>query len=168
MPGLPTPRRGLRALAITLTFILGPYFFVRHISTLDLSASSGSAYLHTRSKWAAFPEHAAGEGPDPRTVARRTGKRFDDAQTIAVDGTEFELAKDGTHRHKRKMPQHNYLANGLVTVNREGRHPVYDLIERAEDAWTVKVDAASKTLDEAVAEYRRRYGRAPPTGFDRW
>lgn len=38
----------------------------------------------------------------------------------------------------------------------------------AEAAWNDKLSRASKTLEEAVTEYRRRYGRAPPLGFDKW
>ncbi len=30
------------------------------------------------------------------------------------------------------------------------------------------VGLQSKTLDEAVINYRRRYNRAPPKGFDKW
>jgi len=47
-------------------------------------------------------------------------------------------------------------------------HPIYELISRAEKEWQGKLDRASKTLDQAVAEYRRRYLRAPPKGFELW
>jgi hypothetical protein len=63
---------------------------------------------------------------------------------------------------------HDYLDNGLLLVDPEGGHPIPELIQRAEEAWQTKLDKQSKTLEEAVAEYRRRYGRAPPRGFDHW
>ncbi|BGP15572.1 hypothetical protein JCM10213_003316 [Rhodosporidiobolus nylandii] len=47
-------------------------------------------------------------------------------------------------------------------------HPIHKLIRDAEQAWSEKVARQSRTLDEAVAEYRRRYNQAPPRGFDAW
>jgi len=49
----------------------------------------------------------------------------------------------------------------LLEVNPNGRHPVYELIEHAKAKW-------DKKLNEAVAEYERRYHRAPPKGFNKW
>ncbi|EIW72778.1 hypothetical protein TREMEDRAFT_26330 [Tremella mesenterica DSM 1558] len=61
-----------------------------------------------------------------------------------------------------QMPQHTYLSNGLLKVNPSGRHPIYDLIARSREDWNTKGSSQSRTLNEAVSEYRRRYGRAPP------
>ena len=47
-------------------------------------------------------------------------------------------------------------------------HPIPDLIEEAETQYRNKVDRQSKTLKAAVIEYRRRYKREPPRGFDDW
>lgn len=66
------------------------------------------------------------------------------------------------------FPPHDFRADGLLGVNPEGRHPIFDLVESAEKEWERKLARASKSLDEAVSEYRRRYGRAPPKGFDLW
>jgi hypothetical protein len=63
---------------------------------------------------------------------------------------------------------HTWRRDGLLDVNPGGRHPIFDLIERAQHDWDEKLARQSRSLDEAVAEYRRRYGRAPPKGFDRW
>jgi hypothetical protein len=38
----------------------------------------------------------------------------------------------------------------------------------AREAYDNKVKGQSKTLAEAVEEYRRRYKRDPPKGFDKW
>lgn len=38
----------------------------------------------------------------------------------------------------------------------------------AKVAFTKRLAKQSKTLPEAVAEYKRRYGRDPPRGFDQW
>ncbi|GAA94742.1 glycosyltransferase family 90 protein [Mixia osmundae IAM 14324] len=47
-------------------------------------------------------------------------------------------------------------------------HPVRELIDRARKDWNQKVARQSKTLEEAVDEYVRRYKRRPPRGFDIW
>ncbi|ESK95111.1 glycosyltransferase family 90 protein [Moniliophthora roreri MCA 2997] len=65
-------------------------------------------------------------------------------------------------------PEHHYRDDGLVEVNPEAPHPIFELIERAEEAWTKKLQTASTSLEEAVVEYKRRYKRKPPKGFDKW
>ena len=57
---------------------------------------------------------------------------------------------------------------GFLTVNPDGAHPIFDLVASAEKRWKDKLTRASKTLDEAVKEYKRRYNRPPPRGFDGW
>ncbi|KAJ7664400.1 glycosyltransferase family 90 protein [Mycena polygramma] len=47
-------------------------------------------------------------------------------------------------------------------------HPIPGLMDAADARFRAKVARQSPTLAAAVAEYRRRYGRAPPAGFDRW
>ncbi|EJT99491.1 hypothetical protein DACRYDRAFT_69191 [Dacryopinax primogenitus] len=69
---------------------------------------------------------------------------------------------------KVELQGHTYLANGLLQVNPRGRHPIYDLITRSEREWEAKLARQSRTLPDALNEYKRRYGRAPPMGFDRW
>jgi len=55
-----------------------------------------------------------------------------------------------------------------LAVNPKGKHPIYELIRTSETQWKRKVDKQSKTLKQAVKEYRRRYKRAPPKHFDVW
>jgi hypothetical protein len=47
-------------------------------------------------------------------------------------------------------------------------HPAAQLIESAEKELQGMLDRQSKTLGEAVQEYRRRNGIAPPPHFDKW
>ncbi|KAI0159648.1 hypothetical protein GGR57DRAFT_520922 [Xylariaceae sp. FL1272] len=47
-------------------------------------------------------------------------------------------------------------------------HPILTLIAEAEKSWHRIRERQSKTLEEAVGEYRRRYGVHPPPNFDRW
>jgi hypothetical protein len=89
---------------------------------------------------------------------------FDPAQSSPTEttygGFKYEI--------KKPLQSHSFRSDGLLEVNPNGRHPIYDLIEHAETEWDKKLKRQSKTLDEAVSEYERRYGRAPPKGFDKW
>ena len=58
-------------------------------------------------------------------------------------------------------------ANSVKPLSEE-RHPILELIENAERKWDKLLKSQSKTLAEAVAEYKRRYQRNPPRGFDKW
>ncbi|RYP80483.1 hypothetical protein DL770_006200 [Monosporascus sp. CRB-9-2] len=49
-----------------------------------------------------------------------------------------------------------------------GSHPIWHLITDAEREHEAVKARQSRTLDEAVAEYRRRYGIPPPPNFDKW
>uniref|UniRef100_A0A8H7XUJ7 Glycosyl transferase CAP10 domain-containing protein n=1 Tax=Psilocybe cubensis TaxID=181762 RepID=A0A8H7XUJ7_PSICU len=69
---------------------------------------------------------------------------------------------------KPPLGKHLYRPDGLLEVNNDGAHPIYELMSRAEAEWVAKHERASKTLEDAVSEYRRRYKRAPPKGFDLW
>ena len=64
--------------------------------------------------------------------------------------------------------EHVYRADGLLDVNPKGKHPILELIERSETQWERKVERQSKTLKQAVDEYKRRYKRLPPKGFEIW
>lgn len=66
------------------------------------------------------------------------------------------------------LAEHKYHDDGLLEVNPYGRHPIYDLVARAEQEWEAKQGRASRTLHDAVVEYKRRYKRDPPKGFDKW
>ena len=47
-------------------------------------------------------------------------------------------------------------------------HPIPGLMAEAENAFREKLSRQSKTLEDAVLEYQRRYHRRPPLGFDDW
>lgn len=47
-------------------------------------------------------------------------------------------------------------------------HPIVHLIRQGQLEWKQKLERQSKTLAQAVAEYKRRYSRNPPKGFDDW
>jgi hypothetical protein len=47
-------------------------------------------------------------------------------------------------------------------------HPIPKLIEDAEDRYYAMRDSQSRSLQEAVNEYKRRYKMNPPPNFDKW
>ncbi|TDL21463.1 glycosyltransferase family 90 protein [Rickenella mellea] len=47
-------------------------------------------------------------------------------------------------------------------------HPIPMLMAEAEDKYRDRLGKQSKTLVDAVNEYKRRYARDPPRGFDNW
>ncbi|ORY14895.1 hypothetical protein BCR34DRAFT_672326 [Clohesyomyces aquaticus] len=55
-----------------------------------------------------------------------------------------------------------------VPVDLKKGHPAEQLIQSAEKKFTDTLSRQSKTLGEAVQEYRRRNGIAPPPHFDKW
>lgn len=70
-----------------------------------------------------------------------------------------ELRSDGVYAYATPM-----LDGDLAYQE----HPIHVLIRNAKREWADKVARQSKTYDEAVEEYRRRYKRSPPPGYDRW
>jgi len=68
-------------------------------------------------------------------------------------------------------PDENWISNPLPFVDEKSvidEHPIPRLMEEAEAKYRKKLGSQSKTLKAAVAEYKRRYRRAPPKGFDDW
>lgn len=64
------------------------------------------------------------------------------------------------------------ITNGLLFVNMTlpvSAHPIKQLIKDAKVKWEAKNAKQSKTLKQAVGEYKRRNGGLnPPKGFDKW
>jgi hypothetical protein len=72
---------------------------------------------------------------------------------------------------KPKKGKHE-VVNGLMEINLSLsalKHPIYQLVEEAKVEWEEKLERQSKTLAQAVEEYKSRNGgRNPPKGFDKW
>lgn len=47
-------------------------------------------------------------------------------------------------------------------------HPILELHERGKKRWESLLKHQSQTLEQATAEYKKRYRRSPPRGFDKW
>ena len=56
-------------------------------------------------------------------------------------------------------------AAGRPTVK---EHPIPQFMTQAENKFRTLLSHQSPTLEAAVKEYQRRYGRKPPRGFDDW
>jgi len=81
----------------------------------------------------------------------------------------------------RKQTQNNFPDNSLVSTSKDiipfmkhdtrqkiKEHPIPQLMAEAEAKFRNLLSRQSKTLVEAVQEYKRRYKRDPPRGFDHW
>lgn len=48
------------------------------------------------------------------------------------------------------------------------KHPIKLLVEDARRQYTHMIESQSKSLEQAIANYQKRYHREPPPGFDDW
>jgi hypothetical protein len=66
---------------------------------------------------------------------------------------------EGHHAHEENEP---------LTPVSSLSHPVFNLIKEAEGDFQTVKSRQSRSLSDAVAEYRRRYKIPPPPNFDKW
>jgi hypothetical protein len=109
----------------------------------------------------------------PKAKAGKATKEFSGAIGGAHGQDVLEIPPAVPYHHPpnaqetdRTFQPHTWRSDGLLDVNPDGRHPIFDLMECAQREWNEKLARQSKSLDEVVSEYRRRYGRALPKGFD--
>lgn len=55
-----------------------------------------------------------------------------------------------------------------VGSQKPAQHPIEALIEKSTAEYSAMLERQSKTLEAATEEYRNRYRREPPPGFDQW
>ena len=87
---------------------------------------------------------------------------------LVYHGTMWAPGEMTPLKSSHSIVAHLFREDGIVEVNPDAEHPVFELMDRAEARWQAKLDSASRTLEEAVTEYIRRYKRDPPKGFDAW
>ncbi|TFK25291.1 hypothetical protein FA15DRAFT_668662, partial [Coprinopsis marcescibilis] len=85
-----------------------------------------------------------------------------------LDSDDEPILGEGVEGVGKGDSLHFYRKDGLLEVNPDGPHPIFELMSKAEAKWKLKNKKASRTLKEACTEYQRRYGRRPPKGFDLW
>ncbi|GAA5975973.1 hypothetical protein JCM11641_002854 [Rhodosporidiobolus odoratus] len=93
-------------------------------------------------------------------------------------GSRFNLGfgSFSTSKKKGKSPVNTMKEEDLPVIRRDSRilleegkpHPIPALMRKAKREWDELRGRQSRTFAEAVREYKRRYGRNPPKGFDRW
>jgi hypothetical protein len=73
---------------------------------------------------------------------------------------------------RRLQPIAQWIPSPTALLSRPKRgviiHPIPKLMADAQVKYKQLLNAQSKSLAQAVREYRRRYGRDPPKGFDEW
>jgi hypothetical protein len=125
----------------------------------------------------------ASPAPPPVSSSQPPAHHFPIHPTTDFDDDGFDDADESKHHRPQIIedesyfdssdfptlfPVHRYRGDGYLLVNPEGRHPIHDLIQRAQSKWDKKQKARSHSLGEACAEYRRRHRRDPPPGFNHW
>ncbi|KAF8865743.1 glycosyltransferase family 90 protein [Acephala macrosclerotiorum] len=73
--------------------------------------------------------------------------------------TKPQVSSLGKPAVEEQKPQPPKLGSG---------HPIWQLVKNAEQDFEKELEGQSKTLEQAVAEYKRRYGIPPPPNFDKW
>jgi hypothetical protein len=151
LPRRPGPVRILTALGVAGLFVA---FLRSAIHTSSLSGEEGkSSSLH---------------GSPRVTVTRMRTAWAETTRTVVADPGPTTHPRQQDPLTNEPLQQHHYRSDGLLEVNPNGPHPIFELIRNAEAEWEAKLSRSSKTLAQAVAEYERRYRRPPPLGFDDW
>lgn len=155
----------------------------KFVATLVLVALVTVVLLPSGNRTAAHSALTKAGVPLPDTMPDRLHD-FLDSWSFADDGSndlayvppppDPALLGDEKSEAERNCP-HEFHPNGHLIVEPVATfpkppkpHPILTLIQRAEHDWAHKVARQSTTLEAAVSEYRRRYKRNPPKGFDQW
>ncbi|GAA5925177.1 uncharacterized protein JCM15063_004946 [Sporobolomyces koalae] len=148
------------------------FFFFVYLST---SSSNTSQRVTSRVKGAVgpyIPQRAAD------AVKWGSGRGFglgtDNLLGGGGRGNVKQQGRTGATKGRKQKPL--MRIDEIPTTRRDGRivleegkpHPIPAMMAKAKEQWRNLKTRQSKTFREAVAEYKRRYGRRPPKGFDRW
>lgn len=76
-----------------------------------------------------------------------------DSSRVSIPGSPLGLVPDET---------------GFLGLTKNAKHPIELLVEEANQHFWAMTKRQSRSLEEAVTEYRRRYKREPPPGFNHW
>lgn len=125
------------------------------------------------------PTYDNSKGPSVKTVLMRTKRRFRSRQLVALVilfGVAFFLVSS--------LHTPTSIPRGIPKLTPEkpappslkkprpyeigSSHPIWQLSKDAEKALEETLQKQSKSLEQAVEEYRRRYGIPPPPNFDKW
>jgi len=130
-------------------------------------------------------EHEATKAPPSfNTIAMRTKRRMRSRHILLIVLLTFAGI---TIYYVRSTPPTVPIASYTVTPNLQPpaqvpaadthkaesyhigtAHPIWQLVKDAEQDFEKQLGRQSKSLEQAVTEYRRRYGIPPPPYFDKW
>lgn len=148
-PGPPRRVAGLtRYLFVSLLIIFGILFFrdsARYSGNLDSTFTRGQ---HDRIPTTEIPIAYSGTGSSPDSNHTESANLGSSDQIIA--------------------PVEETGAEKPITRPKEPAHPIDTLIEGADKTFDDLLKKESHDLNSAAAEYRKRRGRHPPPGFDKW
>lgn len=87
-----------------------------------------------------------------------------------ADQYRFDLVYPSNFNHTARSHHHKFSNTGhlLISDAPGSPHPIPLLLSLGEKRWEELLRRQSRTLGEAVREYKRRYSRNPPKGFDIW
>lgn len=110
-------------------------------------------------------------GSEPSSkYLRSTLRRSNPTGRAAAPASERQTRKQ--RRVKGASSTLHPIENGVLAVDTSlpvTSHPILQLTQNARQDWDNKVARQSKTLRDAVNEYKRRNrGMNPPKGFDKW
>lgn len=158
-------RRPLVIILIVAAVLTGVYFHQgQHAAVLTSPGSafelgSGMAHFNFSDHFARLQnvhwQASSGYGEDSSTSETASTRR------IVLQPEEAFREKDGLL----------YLADAArpgANPSNKVEHPILHLIRQAKKKWQTKLDSQSTDLATAVKTYKRKYGRAPPKGFDKW
>ena len=118
----------------------------------------------------------------PLTTPLANGPLADEAKELVIEGVntvptvaeqvgllEEEVGAERTPDEEKTEEEPTQLEeeHAPFILDNE-RHPILQLMQDAEQRLQKKLDRQSETLEEAVAEYKRRYHIPPPPHFDKW
>lgn len=99
-----------------------------------------------------------GQDPDLEEITIEDYYRFSHPDIASQQSPDTE------HAHKYSKTGHLVPPPDAEQAD----HPIPQLLSLGERRWEEMAARQSRTLGEAVEEYKRRYSRLPPKGFDLW
>lgn len=145
------PRRGLGVTLALFVFILFATYQILGIPATSLGYSQPDILVDRREK----EQTPLQDPPKPEGQQEETA-----AEESRGDGTERADETDIAHAWDDKHTD-DVIADSKL-------HPILQLAKQADNEREGILSRQSTNIEDAVAEYRRRYKIAPPPNFDKW
>ncbi|WVQ80599.1 hypothetical protein IAT38_002704 [Cryptococcus sp. DSM 104549] len=152
----------------TLVILASSFYFLSSRPDYDLAFGSPDRRQHTQHSGNSPLDHGRphravlsqwwSPSPPASDGTPSAGLHFTPDGLVRGWDAVYALVKAGGLKRKEKKKLQAVLET----------HPILELMERGHERWEELLAGQSKTLPQAVTEYTRRYGRAPPRGFDQW